>query len=243
MKDCELLNWICNNPELVALKKDIEEIKRILFLQASEDVGLGYCYTNVNNLIKYTFSYGNLEQSEFCPQAPTITYYNVNINNSFNGDRIWNFVFGGATQNGLFTAVFQFEPTCYVPNGVDKYQLKDLNFYRPNSTEYEPFQGYAVVNGNTIGISGGPIGPVGTPLNTNNNIVVPTWEPSTGTFTITVNLSNAYVGWYDLIQPPPTPGGGSLAQLNWQPCYSQQTNSIFFNIWIRDSGNAKGAGR
>jgi len=251
MRNCELSNWICNNPELVALKKEIDEIKRILFLKGSENVGLGSCYDYVDTLINYTFSYAPEPAGSLCAIPPSITYYNVNINNSFNGDRIWNFVFGGFTQNAKYTAVFQFDPNCYVPNGVDKYQLKDLNFYQANSTTlYEPFQGYIVVNGIPIGVSGGSVGPVGTPLNTNNNIITPNWVPETATFTMNIDLNNAYVGWFQQIQPPPpfTPGGGQLSQLNWQPCGSPQQNSVFFNIWIRDagsvglSGNAKGIG-
>jgi hypothetical protein len=197
--------------------------------------GFQSCYDAVDSLINYTFYYPSESENSICSIKPNITFYNININNSYNGDRIWNFVFGGTTNNAKYDAVFQFSPNCYVPNGVDTAQLKDLTFYKNNSTtEYEPFQGYIVINGVVVGLSGGEFGPSGTPSNTNNQIVTPEWNAETATFTMKINLNNAYVGWFSIGNYQQTLGGGYLTQFNWQPCNSSTTNSVFFNLWIRD---------
>jgi hypothetical protein len=91
------------------------------------------CYNPVYNLINYSFYYGEDEQPN-----PEVNFYNININNSYNGDRIWNFVFGGETNNAVYSCIFQLDPNCSVPNGFDTLKLSQLSFFKPNTTILQP---------------------------------------------------------------------------------------------------------
>jgi len=195
------------------------------------------CYNPVYNLINYTFYYVPTEQPN-----PEVNFYNININNSYNGDRIWNFVFGGQTNNAVYSCVFQFDPNCSLPNGFNSLKLSELTFFKPGSTLLEPFQGYIVINNVPIGISGpGPNPQSKFQTDPLYNVVNILWEPTIAKLTLNINLGNATVGWATLFNPPlPPPNPSNMAittqrlerQFNWQPPI--RPNTYFVNISIHD---------
>lgn len=83
------------------------------------------CYSPVVSLIGYDVYYNP-------STIGIINYYLVNIFDSFNSDRIWNFVFGGQIEKPIFEIIFQFDPDCHVPNGKDKALLSEINFDNSN---------------------------------------------------------------------------------------------------------------
>jgi len=197
------------------------------------------CYANVNNLINYTFSYGSTNLNV---PNPDVHFYNININNNYNGERIWNFVFGGETYNAVYSCTFQFDPNCYVPNGIDYKKFKDLNFNQRGENLLEYFQGYVVINGVPVGLSGP--GPNPQSANQNDpllNVINLRWDPKEARLTLFINLGNATVGWAKFFNPPlPKPDPNNFEtitvrleeQFNWQ---RTKPNTYFVNVWIRDS--------
>lgn len=231
MSDCNFIDWYmnCGNRPL---------IQQIPTIRSN-------CYDNVEALINYTVSYNE--------ENPGLFYfYNININDSFNGDRIWNFVYGGETTNAIFQTIFNFNANCVVPNGYDTTPLKNLNFDKPNGSP-QPFQGYMVINNIMVGISN------------NTNLISYTWDATNATFTLNIDLTKANLGYIrganygslnngqpypvkygSFFAPPPTnPDPSPEAQAptleylyGWNSPQSGVLNSFFANLWIRDAAQA-----
>lgn len=199
------------------------------------------CYVSVNNLINYTFEYG--ENKQPVPN-PNVHFYNININDSYNGDRIWNIVFGGTTNNAIYSCIFQFDPNCSVPNGKDNAKFSQINFNQNGKNLLEYFQGYIVINDVIVGISGpGPTPQSEFEIDPLYNVVNLRWNAKQAQLILNINLGNATVGWAKLFNPPlppPDPTDPKIIdarlskQFNWQIKFP---NTYFVNIWVRDTVN------
>jgi len=150
---------------------------RISFLEGRlkvlEDAiaSVGKCYSPVVSLLDYSVYYNP-------STVGLIDYYLVNIFDSFNGDRTWNFVLGGQISVPVFQLVFKFNPNCHVPNGKGDAVLSELNFDNPSyPSGVEWLMGMIIVNNVMIPISREP------------SILNFTWDAENATFTYFVNLS------------------------------------------------------
>ena len=163
------------------------------------------CATPVYALINYNFGFNP-------PNIGIVRYYNIMISPDFRGNRIWNFYFGGYINTPKFATQFLFEPTCFVPNGVDQKRLNELSFNSPvDPNVQEPLQGFIICNN------------VNIPISENRALVNFQWNQTTTTFTLVIDLTKA-------VQFP---------QLSFKS--GVDTNSIFTNLWIRDACLAPGS--
>jgi len=181
------------------------------------------CQTPVLNLIRYDISYTRADPTQEV-EVGNIYYHNVIITYDKNGDRIWRFVYGGDIQMSKFSTVFQFDPTCEVPNGFNSLPLSVLNF---NSSTYEGqqefFQGTIICNN------------YGIPISYNKKVLDFTWDPITATFVLKFNLTAIGDNWAQLLHWQTVPQGTDLQTYNPGPYAPNSTNSLFVDIIIRDT--------
>lgn len=164
------------------------------------------CINNVYSLINYTYTF-----------SPTsvglIRYNNVNITNSSVGNRIWNFTFGGYIKVPIFSTVYEFDPTCSVPNNVDNYTLNQIDFLSLNgSGQKEPLQGFLIINNENLPLSDS----FSDPYSSANPLATFDWNQQDAIFTLKIDLTNV---------------------LNRIKFNSSEINTIFTNFWIQDAGS------
>jgi len=208
----------CSPIDYYAQQKTAQLEKQIYYLQQTNALYAKYlqstCITPVFSLIDYTTSFGQNPKNPVQGPYGNITYYQTVITNSFNGDRIWTFTLGGDLFYTAFYILYQFDPTCIVPNGYDFSTLSKLNFYKTGSTtEYEPLQGTLIVGNIGVNISLAPL------------VVALVWDAETGLLTFKINLNALET----------TPGTfieyQRIKQLNFSP---QTPVSFFLNLTIKD---------
>jgi hypothetical protein len=181
------------------------------------------CQTPVLNLIRYDVSYTRADPTQEV-EVGNIYYHNVIITYDKNGDRIWRFVYGGDIRMNKFSTVFQFDPTCEVPNGFNSLPLSVLNF---NSSTYEGqqefFQGTIICNN------------YGIPISYNKKVLDFTWDPITATFVLKFNVTAIGNNWSQLVNWQTVPKDTDLQTYNPGPYAPNKTNSLFVDIIIRDT--------
>lgn len=135
------------------------------------------CINPVYSLIDYTVT-GTIN---------SLNYYQTVITNNSLGNRIWTFTVGGLVRNPTWSLVYQFNPNCFVPNGVDTLRLGDINFNSANIPgQQDVLQGSLIVNNYIVGLSG--------PLKAgaadgNPYPITYTWDQTNATFTFFINLT------------------------------------------------------
>jgi len=208
-EDCSFLNWYFNyGPAAIQIQD-----------QTVQPTSSVQCINPVYSLINYTVTI-----DAGINNKGTIDFYQTTITNAFNGDRVWNFTISGSITTPKLEITYQFDPNCFVPNGVDQLLLSQINFNSTITGDPNPLTGNLVINNFILGLSGLQSGSGET--QGSYYPVSYSWNPSTATFLLDFNIAGGVV-W----DGRPNAPGQPVGTCTFKP---GKTNSFYAALTILD---------